>query len=168
MSSYTEDNNQVPEMQQNLELLQELPFFASFPSQVMKLLALMAERIVFSEGENIFEAGDDHGRAYLILHGQLTLIKQPPAASVRHYYDGDFIGILSLLGSMPSLFTLQSGKETETLSIEREHFSKILEQFPETVQLSLTALAKEIHQWERKSLTTAKDCCLKLTGVTNL
>ena len=48
-------------MQKNLELLNELPFFSSFPAKAMKLLAFIAERSRFSSGEVLFEEGDTTG-----------------------------------------------------------------------------------------------------------
>ncbi len=170
MSSYTAENNQAPEMQQNLELLKGVHFFYNFPAKAMKLLAFIAERVLLSPGDILFEEGDDHGRAYLILSGQLSLLKQYNNEKVvlHQYTKGDFLGSFSLLGAMPALFTLQAEADTTVLTINRKHFSKILEQFPETSTLSLKALLKELHQWERKNLQQAADCCLSRTGATVL
>jgi CRP-like cAMP-binding protein len=170
MSSYTAENNQVPEMQQNLELLKETPFFSYFPEKAMKLLAFLAERAQLSPGDTLFEEGDDHGRAYLILSGQLTLLKQKDNEKVvvQRYGEGDFLGSLSLLGALPALFTLQAATETTVLTIDRKQFSKILEQFPETTKLSLKALLKELHQWERMNIHEAAACCLSRMGATVL
>jgi CRP/FNR family cyclic AMP-dependent transcriptional regulator len=170
MSSYTEDNNQIPEMRQNLELLQELTFLSSFPLQALKLLALVAERTLFPAGEIIFEQGDDDGRAYLILQGELNLFRKVEAndVEVQQFHDGDFLGSFSLFGSLPSLFTMKAMVETSVLTINREHFSKILEQFPETSTLSLTYLVRELHQWERKNLNQAPGSCTKQAGATIL
>jgi CRP-like cAMP-binding protein len=170
MSSFTEENNQVPEMQQNLELLQEVPLFANFPVKALKLLAFLAERAQVSSDEVLFEEGDDYGRAYLILEGQLTLRKHYDKENivVQRYTKGDFLGFLSLLGAMPALFTLQASAKTTVLIINRKHFSKILEQFPEITNVSLKALLNELHQWERKNIHKAAQCCLNRTGVTAL
>jgi CRP-like cAMP-binding protein len=170
MSSYTAENNQVPEMQQNLELLKETPFFSYFPEKAMKLLAFLAERAQLSPGDTLFEEGDDHGRAYLILSGQLTLLKQKDNEKVvvQRYGEGDFLGSLSLLGALPALFTLQAATETTVLTIDRKQFSKILEQFPETTKLSLKALLKELHKWERMNIHEAAACCLSRMGATVL
>lgn len=170
MSSYTVEDNQVPEMQQNLELLQEISFFSHLPGKAMKLLAFLAERAHFSQGDVLFEEGDDHGRAYLILTGQLTLLKQSDDEKVvvHQFAEGDFLGSFSLLGAMPALFTLQAATQTTVLTINRKQFSKILEQFPETTKLSLKALLKELHQWERKNIHQAAPCCLSKSGATVL
>ena len=157
-------------MQKNLELLNELPFFSSFPAKAMKLLAFIAERSRFSSGEVLFEEGDDHGRAYFILSGQLTLLKNigEEEIVIRKFIAGDFLGSFSLLGAMPSLFILQASEQTTVLTISRKQFSKILEQFPETAKISLRSLLKELHQWERKNITEAEVCRHARTGATVL
>ena len=170
MSSYTAEDNQAPEMQQNLELLKDVQLFSYFPGKALKLLAFLAERTHLSPGDILFEEGDDHGRAYLVLSGQLNLLKQndDEKVIVRHYAEGDFLGSFSLLGAMPALFTLQAVTQATVLTISRKQFSKILEQFPETTKLSLKVLLKELHQWERKNIHQAEPCCLSRTGATVL
>ncbi|MFW2368681.1 MAG: Crp/Fnr family transcriptional regulator [Desulforhopalus sp.] len=170
MSSSTENNNQVPEMQQNLNLLLELPFFSAFPPQAIKLLAYLAERVQFAKEEVVIEEGDDYGRAYLILTGQLTLLRKSGATEtvIKHFNEGDLLGSFSLLGDIPSLFQLQAATPTTALAINREHFVKIAEQFPQISGLALKGLLKELHQWERRNLSKADPCCLDRSGATVL
>lgn len=157
-------------MQQNLKLLKERAFFSAFPLKAIKLLAFVAERQHFKKDETLFEEGDDHGRAYIILSGQLTLMKksQSEPQVVRHFHQGDLLGTFSLLGVMPSLFSLEAKHDTTVLTIGREHFTKIQEQFPETTAMSLKALLQEVYQWERKILSQEKNCYLNQTGATIL
>ncbi len=170
MNSHTVENNQVPEMQQNMELLKNVHFFANFPSKALKLVAFLAERAQLSPGDILFEEGDDHGRAYLILSGELSLIKQydDKQVVVQQYAEGDFLGSFSLIDAMPALFTLQAATKTTILTINRKQFSKILEQFPETTKLCLKALLNELYQWERKNIYEAGACCLSRAGATVL
>lgn len=157
-------------MQQNLEMLQELAFFSDLPVKAIKLLAFVAEHQHFSKNEIIFEEGDDYGKAYIIISGQLNLMKknQKQENVVQQFGKGELLGTLSLLGVMPALFSLKACCDTTVLTIAREHFTKIQVQFPETTAISLKALLREVYQWERKNLTHAKLCCLNQTGATIL
>lgn len=156
-------------MQQNLNLLQELPFFSAFPPQAMKLLAYLAERVQFAEKETLIEEGDDYGRAYLVLTGQLTLLRgSNPPSVIRHFREGELLGSFSLLGDIPSLFQLQATTETTALTIDRGHFEKIAEQFPQISALALKGMLKQLYQWERQNLTQAETCCLDRSGATIL
>ena len=145
-------------MQQNLNLLQEMPFFSAFPPQAMKLLAYLAERMQFAKDEILIEEGDDYGRAYLILTGRLTLLRgSGSAATVIKYFEaGDLLGSFSLLGDIPSLFQLQAATASTALTIDREHFVKIAKQFPQISGLALQGLLKELYEWERRNLLPGK------------
>lgn len=171
MNSFTENNNQPPELQQNLDLLNELPFFSSFPAKAMKLIAYLAARDSFNAGDYLFEEGDDQNQAYLILTGQLTLYKSHDnqQREVRTFHEGDFLGSLSLLGPMPSLFFLKATINTTVITIRRKQFATIVQQFPETSVLALRAALTNLYQWERQNLyKEAGKCCLKRTGATVL
>lgn len=87
---------------------------------------------------------------------------------IQNFHQGDLLGTFSLLGVMPSLFLLKANSDTTVLTISREHFNKIQEQFPEATAVSLKALLREVYQWERKNLTKAEVCCLDQTGATIL
>ncbi|MBW1634767.1 MAG: cyclic nucleotide-binding domain-containing protein [Deltaproteobacteria bacterium] len=171
MSSFTEENEQIPEMQKNLELLKGLPFFAPFPVQALKILALLATRTKFMPGDLLYEKGDDPHRAYLVLHGILALTAKEnnnSPVTLRIFREGEFLGSLALLGRMPALFNLTAEMETSVLTLSRDQFSKVLSQFPEALTLSLTAALKEINRWEKANIPEAEPCCLARLGVTAL
>lgn len=170
MNSFTEDNNQSPLLLQNLELLKEVPFFSTFPGKAMKLIAFLAERDSFVQHDHLFEEGDDNGKAYLVLSGQLLLYKRHDEGDreVRRYSEGDFLCSLSLLGSMPSLFMLKAQTEATVLTIKRKQFAQIFQQFPETLNLALKATLEGLYQWERKNMHGAEKCCFDRSGATAL
>lgn len=155
-------------MRQNLDLLLEIPFFSGFPGQARKLLAFLAQRANLEAGETIFEKGDDPGQAHLVLSGNLALysISEEGEKIIRRFKPGDFLGSLSLLGPLPSLFELRAETDCSLLTLSREHFAKILEQFPQTGKLFIRAALHELYQWERKNMTEAKACCQQRLGAT--
>jgi CRP-like cAMP-binding protein len=170
MSLYSEENNQEPEMRENFRHFNDMPFFSAFPQKAIKLLAFLAQRASFSPGDIVFEEGEDFSRAYYIISGELTLYKKSGTdkTAIQKYGERDFLGSFSLLGAMPSLYILEASAETTVLTIEREQFAKILEQFPETGKIVVKHLLRELYQWERKNITRAEFCCLKRAGATVL
>jgi len=171
MSSFTEKNETVPQMQQNIELLKEISFFSALPVKVLKLIAFVAVRGSFSPGDLLYEEGDDPNRAYLVLNGSLTLTTRGTDGKktvIKRFSEGDFFGSLSLFGFMPALFNLVTETKTTVLTIDRTQFSKILTQFPEIQALALKAIFKEIHRWERTNISEASPCCSTRIGVTAL
>ena len=158
-------------MQQNLELLKEIPFFSVLPVKVLKLIAFVSVRGNFSAGDLLYEEGDDPNRSYLVLEGHLVLTakgKDGESTVVRRFTEGDFFGSLSLFGRMPALFNLTTETKTTVLTLDRKQFSKILDQFPEIQALSLKVVLKEIHQWERTNISEITPCCSTRMGVTAL
>ena len=171
MSSFTEKNEYVPEMQQNIELLKEIPFFSALPVKVLKLIAFVAVRGSCSSGDLLYEEGDGPNRAYLVLNGSLVLIIRGTYGEktvIQRFTEGDFFGSLSLFGFMPALFDLVAETKTTVLTIDRTQFSKILTQFPEIQAITLKAIFKKIHRWERTNISEAAPCCSKRIGVTAL
>jgi len=171
MSSFTEKNNHMPEMQQNMALLKEIPFFSNFPVKALKLIAFVATRGSFTQGDLLYEEGDAPGHAYLVLDGSLILTTQGKITKntvVQRFTEGDFLGSLSLFCCMPALFNLAAETKTTVLTLGRTQFSKILTQFPEIHPLSLKILFKEIHRWERTNISEAVPSCFTRIGVTAL
>lgn len=170
MNSFMEDNNQPPELEQNLDLLNELAFFSSFPGKALKLIALLSERDTFAPGDNLFEVGDDRGQAYLILTGQLVLydMQNNDEKVIKTFESGDFLGSLSLLGPMPSLFLLKTSRHSTVLTIRRKQINKIFQQFPETFDLAVKATLKSLNQWERKNMNRTDQYWFDRLGATVL
>ncbi len=171
MSSFMEKNDHVPELQQNMELLKETPFFSALPVKVLKLISFVAVRGNFPAGDHLYEKGDDTDRAYLVLSGSLALATKgndEEETVVQRFTEGDFFGSLSLFGSVPALFNLTTETKTTVLTIDRKQFSKILGQFPEIQTLSMKVILKEIHRWERTNISEAAPDCSTRLGITAL
>lgn len=171
MSSFMEKNDNVPEMQQNMELLKEIPFFSVLPVKVLKLISFVAVRGNFPAGSHLYEKGDDTDRAYLVLNGSLALTTREndeEKTVVQRFTEGDFFGSLSLFGYMPALFNLTTETKTTVLTIDRKQFSKFLVQFPEIQTLSMKSILKEIHRWERTNISEAAPSCSTRIGITAL
>ncbi len=160
----------VPELQQNLEILREVSFFEGFPQEVLKLLAYLSVRGDYDEGDIIFEKGDDPGMAFSIVSGTAAVYRSGEKGEtlLRKYLEGDFLGCFSLLGPMPSLFTLKAESKTRLLIINREHFSTVMEQHRELGPLMKKSILKELRRWEQANIEGLDSCCLQKVGVTLL
>ena len=88
---------------------------------------------------------------------------------IREYSSGEFIGGLTLLGETKRLFALKAVTETNCLVLNREKFSKTMEQFPSLLAKICNAVAINIDLWEERFLADYSDeCgkCLHKLGVT--
>jgi CRP-like cAMP-binding protein len=171
--SLLEKNNRAPssEFQENLELLRQIYFFSGLPLETLKVFAYLCTREKFKQDETIFSQDEDDGQAFYIINGQARLERRENGDTnqVREYNTGEFIGGLTLLGQTKRLFSLISVTETTCLVLNREKFSKTMEQFPSMLAKICNAVAKSIDLWEERFLTDRADqCgeCLNKLGVT--
>jgi len=170
--SWSQENGSrpVPELQHNLEILKEVPFFEGFPPEVMKLLAYLSVRGDYEEGDVLFETGDDPGIAFAVVAGELAVYREGKSGEerLRSYGEGEFLGAFSLIGPMPSLFTMKATTTTRLLIINRDQFSRVMDQHKELAPLLRKAILKQLRRWEQANIEELESCCLQKVGVTLL
>ncbi len=171
--SLSETNKSTPssEFQENIEILRQIYFFSGLPLETLKIFAYLCTREKFKQGEYIFRQGEDDGQAFYIVDGKARLERHynDTAMEVRVCETGEFLGGLTLLGETGRLFSLQSIADTTCLVLNREKFSKTMEQFPELLMKICKAVALSIDTWEKRFLTDKGDqCgdCIERMGVT--
>lgn len=169
-SSQESGSRQIPELQQNLEILKEAPFFEGFPQEVLKLLAYLSVRGDYEQGDAVFEKGDDPGIAFSIVSGTAAAYREGIRGEekLRSYAAGEFLGCFSLLGPMPALFTLKAETRVQLLIITREQFSKVMEQHQDLNPLLRKSMLKQLRRWEQVNIEELDSCCLQKVGVTLL
>lgn len=169
-SSPEEGKGHVSELQRNLEIVREIPYFEGFPTEVLKLLAYLFEQGRYQAGDVLIERGDDPGLAFFILSGSVGVYLEVEGKEklLRSYGVKEFLGAFSLIGSMPSLFTLKVEEPSEMLILTREQFLKIREKHPKLAPLLRKAMLKQLRLWEQRNLEELDLCCLQKVGVTLL
>ncbi len=161
MSSYSENNDQVCQMNKNLELLQGVNFFSGFPAQALKIIALLSKTNVLEKGDTLFNEGDDPGGCSYIISGSFSLVSQHDSepTTKRLCKAGDLSGTLTLLSPVPSVFSMIAMEESEILTVDRKTFSKIINEFPEVYNQSVTNIIKDIQRWDAQQLKAAEPRC---------
>lgn len=172
MSSSQVDGKQPSELQQNLEIIQQIALFEGLPASVLKLLAYLAVRADYQQGDVLVEKGDDLGMAIYIVSGKLDLYRQKDNLQdykpLREYDEGQFLGGFSLLGALPSLFTIKAQTKCCLLLLQRKVFSKVLAQYPELHIILQQTILQQLHRWEEYTIDELESCCLQRVGVTLL
>ena len=161
--SLSERNEANPssELEENLEILRQTYFFSGLPLETLKIFAYLCTREKFKKNEYIFRQYEDDGRAFYIIDGEASLQREDNGSvkDIRDCKVGEFIGGLTLLGELRRLFSLQATKDTICLVMEREKFSKALQQFPDIMPRIFKAVAKSIDSWEERFLAGRGDMC---------
>lgn len=140
------------EFQENLSMLRQVPFFATLPMEALKVLAYLCNRQSFAAGDFLTRSGEDDGQAFYLISGTLELLLDQGGEQtvLRTYASGDVVGVLSLWGRAPRVFSLRAAGQTICLVMTRDRFLKAMEQFPALVPNIVKELAKRINAWERK------------------
>ncbi|MGD9042803.1 MAG: cyclic nucleotide-binding domain-containing protein [Desulfobacterales bacterium] len=161
--SSSEKNRTGPssELEENLEILRQTYFFSGLPLESLKVFAYLCTRVRFKEGEYIFNQNEDDGRAFYIISGKARLERanNGSAKEIRDCNTGEFLGGLTLLGETRRLFSLKAVENTVCLILEREKFSKAVQQFPDIMPRIFKAVAKNVDAWEERFLADRADMC---------
>lgn len=160
-SSERNDANPSSELEENLEILRQTYFFSGLPLETLKVFAYLCTREKFKKDEYIFRQHEDDGRAFYIISGKATLERETngSAKEIRDCRNGEFIGGLTLLADVRRLFSLRAVEDTVCLILEREKFTKAIEQFPNIMPRIFKAVAKKIDSWEERFLADRADLC---------
>lgn len=160
-SSERNDVKPSSELEENLEILRQTYFFSGLPLETLKVFAYLCTRDKFKKDEYIFRQHEEDGRAFYIISGKAILERQhnDTAKKIRDCVAGEFLGGLTLLGEVRRLFSLKAAEDTLCLVLEREKFTKALEQFPNIMPRIFKAVAKNIDSWEERFLADRADMC---------
>jgi CRP/FNR family cyclic AMP-dependent transcriptional regulator len=175
MSSSTE-KEQVPrvsEFQADLEILREVQFFSGLSLEALKLVAYLCARQDFRPGDLLFRQDEHDGTAFYIVSGRAGIMRdnERGGAVLKTYGKGEFLGGLALVCEMRRLFTLRALTEMTCVTLTRDRFTKVLEQFPEVTAKVLQTVAEAIVVWEQRLLTGGRglgEVCAHLAGMSLL
>lgn len=136
----------VSNLKDEVELLRRIPLFAHIDAGKLKLLAFSSERLTFEPGQNLFKQGDTGDAAYVIINGGADVLVNTadgdvPVAKVGR---NDFVGEISILCDVPRTATVRANSQLETLKISKEHFLRLLADFPEMAIEVMRVLADRL------------------------
>jgi CRP/FNR family transcriptional regulator, cyclic AMP receptor protein len=149
------------ELDQNLELLRQTYLFSSVPLEALKVFAYLCSREKFKAGEYLFRQGEDDGQAFYIISGHAVLERKEgdTVREIRQCHEGEFMGGLSLMGSLQRLFSLRATSDIICLILARETFTRTLSQFQDLLPALIKALVGGVDGWEKGFLSKRADHC---------
>jgi CRP-like cAMP-binding protein len=135
-------------LNEEVELLQNIPLFSKIAPSKLKLLAFTSDRLTFAPGQELFHQGDPGDAAYIIMDGEADVTVDTPAGeiSVAKVGKNDLIGEIAILCDVPRTATIKALSEVTTLAISKELFFQMVTEFPEMAVEIMRELA---HRLER-------------------
>ena len=121
------------DLQQDVDLLRNVPLFRNLDAAKLKLLAFTSERLTYSAGDNLFLQGDSGDSAYVIVEGEADIIIDTPGGpiTVATVKQNDWVGEIAILCDVPRTATITAKSKLTTLRISKDVFFQLIMQFPQ-------------------------------------
>lgn len=135
-------------LQEEVELLRNIPLFAKIDPSKLKLLAFTSERLTYAADENLFEQGDAGDAAYIIIGGEADVIVGTPGGPlvVATLKQNEIVGEIAILCDVPRTATVRAKTQLTALRITKELFFSLIIEFPEIAVEIMRELATRLER----------------------
>lgn len=139
-------------LQEDVELLRNIPLFAKIEPSKLKLLAFTAQRLTYNAGESLFHQGDEGDSAYIIVDGDADVLVDSPSGPITVATVGknDFVGEIAILCDVPRTATITAKTTLTTMRISKELFFQLVSQFPQMSIEIMRELARRLEVTTRQ------------------
>ncbi len=135
-------------LNEEVELLRNIPLFANIEPSKLKLLAFTSDRLTFEPGQNLFMQGDYGDAAYIIVDGTADVIVDTPGGPLKVATLGrnDFVGEIAILCDVPRTATVTAATRLTTLKISKDLFFRLISEFPQMAIEFMRELAMRLER----------------------
>ena len=118
---------------EEVELLRQIPLFAKIEPSKLKLLAFTSERLKFKSDEELFHQGDIGDSAYIVIGGQADVIFSTDRGDVvvSTVKRNDIVGEVAILCDVPRTASVKAKEDLEVLKISKDLFFRMISEFPQ-------------------------------------
>lgn len=124
--------------------LQKNEIFAEITTEGLAHLAAIAEEVEFHEHDSIFEEGAMPDACYLILAGEVELMRG--GRKELTVGPGEDIGVWALFDGEPRVFAARATQNTHALKISQDDFYDLLSDHTDIIQTLFRTLVKRIRR----------------------
>lgn len=118
-------------MNQNIDVLKQIPWFASLPPAALEQVARIAQENHYQAGQFLFHEKELGERAYIIKSGQVEVLRSvgtPHETFLGVSGPGELIGEMAILEQEARSASVRAVEETATLEITGEDFEQLIAQ----------------------------------------
>jgi len=114
-------------------MLRRVPLFSNVAPAKLKLLAFTSDRVSYNAGQILFNQGDEGDAAYVILSGKADIMVDSAngAIKVAEVEPNEIVGEIAILCDVSRTATVRASMPIEALRIRKDHFLRLLREFPE-------------------------------------
>lgn len=139
-------------LNEEVELLRNIPMFANIEPSKLKLLAFTSERMAFKDGDILFRQGEQGDSAYVIIGGEADVIVDTPKGplTVAKLKRNDIVGEIAILCDVPRTATVKASSKLEAMVIAKDLFFRLIMEFPQMAVEIMRELARRLDATNRK------------------
>ena len=139
-------------LNEEVELLRNIPMFANIEPSKLMLLAFTSERMAFKDGDVLFRQGEPGDSAYVIIGGEADVIVDTPKGplTVAKLKRNDIVGEIAILCDVPRTATIQASSKLEAMVIAKDLFFRLVMEFPQMAVEIMRELARRLDATNRK------------------
>jgi CRP-like cAMP-binding protein len=133
-------------------MLRQVPLFSGVAPAKLKLLAFTSDRVTYAPGQMLFRQGDVGDAAYVVLSGKAEVMVDSPSGQIKvaEVDPNSIVGEIAILCNVSRTATVRATTAVEALRIRKDHFLRLLGEYPEMTVEIMRVLA------DRLSHTTAE------------
>ena len=125
-------------------LLQNVDLLSAARTEDLAVLASIAEEVLYPKGAAIFEEGQLADGLYVVLRGELVLMRD--GAELDRLGEKSALGAWDLLEGSARVFSTHAAEETLLLRVDRQDFQDLLLDYPELGQSILRGLVRRFRR----------------------
>ncbi|MBW1824477.1 MAG: cyclic nucleotide-binding domain-containing protein, partial [Deltaproteobacteria bacterium] len=132
------------------DFLKKVPLFSKLPDDDLNRLCEVVNEEFISSNEVLFTEGDLGDKAYVIMEGEVDILKESGEQTVllATRKAGDVIGEMSLLDQAPRFASGQTRTECKLLSISHDNLSHLLDTSPSAARVMLSTITNRLRSTE--------------------
>jgi CRP/FNR family cyclic AMP-dependent transcriptional regulator len=134
-------------------VLKNVPMFAGFPDESLRLLATLVTRKSVSRGTTIMVAGDPTDSLYIVISGRLKVMMSDAEGKeviLAILGSGEFFGEMGLIDDAPRSASVVSIESCELLCVTKRDFKRCLAENFEMSMAVMRGLVKRLREADRK------------------
>jgi CRP-like cAMP-binding protein len=135
-------------LNEEVELLRQIPLFSNIEASKLKLLAFTSERVTYGPGQTLFQQGDMGDAAYIIMDGDAAILIDTPDGplTVATMGRNAIIGEIAILCDVPRTATVRAESTLVTLRISKDLFFRLVNEFPQMAVEIMRELARRLEK----------------------
>ncbi|TAK46982.1 MAG: cyclic nucleotide-binding domain-containing protein [Betaproteobacteria bacterium] len=133
-------------LDQEVEMMRQIPLFSRIAPAMQKLLCFGSERLTYDPGQVLVKVGDMADAAYVIIEGQaeVSVPSQRGTVVVNTMGKNEVIGEIAIFVDLPRTATVTAITKVEVLRISKDLFINVVRQNPDAAIELIRILAMRL------------------------